>query len=298
MIRIPDSQSIHALADWVEASLFILADEPLRISDAEITGALQDFGLEAEADLANITKEISRRSRVLGDLYPVKRDGQGFVRSGDLLQQATYAFLLLASLNQHYSDLVYAEGIATIPARVFEQLTGLAIKGYIDGDFIRIGANRNAPVPHAFPEAVKFVARQLKERCTYGQLEHQTNGDDGCDIVAWKAFGDGNAGKLIILGQCAIGTGWKDKRSELDLGVWNEHISWHSKPIKAFAVPFVHEGGRTWRETCTRGGVVFDRLRIAQFASPAAIVEPTRSELETWVGQRIGQVATLSLDQA
>src|SRR5438552_847759 len=134
MIRVPDSQSTHALADWVEASLFVLTEEPLRISDAEITGALQDFGFEAEADLANITKEITRRSRVLGHLYPVIRDGQGFIRSGDVLQQAIYAFLLLASLNQHYGDLVYAEGVANLPARVFEQLTGLAIKGYIGGE--------------------------------------------------------------------------------------------------------------------------------------------------------------------
>lgn len=44
------------------------------------------------------------------------------------------------------------------------------------------------------------------------------------------------------------------------------------------------------------GGVVFDRLRIAQFADPAAIVGLTRAELEAWIGQRIGQVAALSLN--
>jgi hypothetical protein len=296
MIRVPDNQSTYALADWVEASLFVLSEEPFRIADAEITGALQDFGLEAEAELANITKEIGRRSRLLGEVYPVERDGQGFVRAVNVLQQATYAFLLLASLNQHYSDLVYAEGVATVPARVFEQLTGLAIKGYIGGDFIRIGANRTAPVPFPFPEAVKFAAKQLKERSTYGQLENQASGDDGCDIIAWKPFADGSAGKLIILGQCAIGTGWKNKRSELDVGVWNEHINWHTKPIKAFAVPFVHEGGRTWRESCTRGGLVFDRLRIAQFARPEDITEPTHTELQGWIGERIGQVSGLTLN--
>lgn len=298
MIRLPDdTESTLALADWVEASLLVLSEEPYRISDADITGALTDGGLDAEQGRENITNEISRREQLLGDVYPLFRDGEGFSLREPREQWLPYSFLLMASLNQSFAELVYADGVASVPARLFEELTSQALRTYVGGQAIRIGANRRAPVPAAFPAAVAYAANELREDCTYGGLEPQIGGDDGCDVIAWRPFPDAQPSQLIVLAQCGIGLGWKAKRSELDEDVWAEHINWHAKPVHAFAVPFVHETGNTWRETSKRGGVLLDRLRLASLIDAAAIPDHVRQEVEDWLVTRQQAVSALSVDQ-
>jgi hypothetical protein len=159
--------------------------------------------------------------------------------------------------------LVYT-GAANQPAKLFEYASGQALASFVEGRFIRIGASREAPIPSALEEAIEHVAGQLLEESTYGQVEVQFGGDDGCDIIAWREFRDSRPGQIVVFGQCAIGTNWRDKRSELDLELWSKHINWHVRPTKAFCIPFVHEFGGSWRETSARGGVVFDRLRLAE----------------------------------
>jgi hypothetical protein len=54
------------------------------------------------------------------------------------------------------------------------------------------------------------------------------------------------------------------KASELSPDLWREHISWHTHPLRAFAVPFVHLEGAEWRETAVTAGIVLDRPRLLQ----------------------------------
>ncbi|MEP2735359.1 MAG: hypothetical protein ABJP34_03595 [Erythrobacter sp.] len=297
MIRLPDeSDNSLALADWVELSLLVSSNDVLRISDAEIVGELTDAALDAEGDRGNIAAEIARRSAILGDVYPFFRDGQGFSVNENWREQLPYAFLLLLSSNQYYGELVYA-GAANQPAKLFEYVSGQALASYVEGRFIRIGASREAPLPAPFGEAVQYASQQLLEESTYGQVEVQVGGDDGCDIMAWREFRDNRPGQIVIFGQCAIGTDWRDKRSELDLELWSKHINWHVRPTTAFCIPFVHEFGGTWRETSARGGVIFDRLRLAEQLQEG-FSEELVVAVGTWCDQRLVTVTELSLEEA
>ena len=169
------------------------------------------------------------------------------------------------------------------------------MKKYLGGVAIRIGAPRRSPVPSGFPKAVRYAAEQLGEEFGYGKLEIQQSGDDGVDVIAWRSFGDNRPSQLVILAQCAIGTDWANKRSELDLKVWDHHIRWHTGPLKAFSVPFVIDTGGTWTETAARGGVVLDRTRLISLLASGDLQAPFRKKISKWCAERIKQAQTISL---
>src|SRR5579875_440743 len=98
----------------------------------------------------------------------------------------------------------------------------------------------------------------------------------------------------MVLGQCAIGTDWADKRTELSLDLWRRHIDWYSSPIKIFAVPFHHEAEGSWRETATTAGIIFDRLRIASLV-PNQPPAPLGAAMTQWATFRLKKAVQLEI---
>jgi hypothetical protein len=295
MIRPPDDTAPNGLADWLEVSLLLLEDDPRRISDEEIIRAIEGANFDSESDLPNLKAEISRRARLLGGAYPISHDRGGFAQRKTWTNYICYSFMLFVSLNQYYSELVYTRGTAKRPAEIFEDLTGLALAKYITGQVVRIGAPRRNPIPAVFPTAVKYVADLMREECDYGRIEVHFGGDDGLDLIAWRRHTDERPSQMIVFAQCAIGTDWPDKRTGLSLELWNEHIRWHTPPIKAFAVPFCHELGNSWRETAVVGGIIFDRPRIVSLLRPRDVPTALIGQMEQWCRQRLDRVRTLAL---
>jgi hypothetical protein len=203
--------------------------------------------------------------------------------------------MLFASLNQSYVELNYAGGTANRPAELFEVLASKAVERYLDCSVIRIGAPRRAPVPTAFPIALDYTVAELKENLGQRDLEDHNSGDDGVDLIGWRSFGDNRASQAIIFAQCSIGTDWRHKRDGVSLELWRRHIDWHSHPLKGFAVPFHHEPGAPWRETATRAGIIFDRLRIARLVSGNLLQPNTRRDMTAWCEQRAGAISTLDV---
>jgi hypothetical protein len=295
VIRLPDDLTPSSLADWLEISLLGEIDEPHSISDAEIYKVLRSADADVETEFENLRLEVVRRSRLLGDIYPLVREGYAFLRRTEWTERLTYSFMLLVSLNQSYADLVFGGGSATRPAELFEFLTALALERYLGGSAIRIGAHRRDPVPAAFPAAVRYLAVQLMEECGYGELEVHQSGDDNVDVVAWLPHFDRQPSQAIVLAQCAIGTDWRVKRSEIDAKVWRRHIRWHTEPMTAFAIPFFHEAGNSWRETATRGGLIFDRPRISSLVFNAEVPQQLAAGISEWCRARLEQTAALAL---
>lgn len=261
MIQVPAVLEPAALADWIEANLLFGSDE--RLSDADITDALDEADTnDVDLHLANIRTEVRRRVLDLGSKYPIRRDGLGFARTAEWKRFPVYSFLLTVSLCHYYTELRLADGAASEPAEIFELFARDVLAQYVGGWAVRFGAHRRPPVPSALPEAVRYVSALLCEICTYGQIEEHHSGDDGLDIVAAQPFPDGQPSQLIVLAQCAIGSNWRDKRSELDLELWRRHIQWATQPVKAFVVPISIERSNTWSETAARGGIIFDRSRL------------------------------------
>ncbi len=293
MIVLPGETSAEFLTDWLEASL--LTQRANRISDAAILDLFEeaDFA-DAEASLASIVQTQSLRRRVVGVGYPIERDGQGFARNATWRQSLPYSFMLFASLNQAYRELNYAgAGTANRPAELFEFLTSAALERYLDCKVIRFGASRRAPMPAAFPAALRYSVGLLQEAIGLQDVEEHNSGDDGLDLIGWRTFDDGRASQAVILAQCAIGTDWSFKRGDLSLSLWRRHIDWHSAPLKGFAVPFHHQAGRAWRETATRAGIIFDRLRIAKLVTVKILQAPLRGAMTAWCEERVAAISAL-----
>jgi hypothetical protein len=294
MIVLPASQQPVALVDWLETSL--LTQHTSRISDTAIVDILSEADLpDPDAQLAEIIQTVRSRGHIVRDGYPIHRDGQGFSRSATWRQRLPYSFMLFASLNQSYAELSYAVGTANRPAELFEMLASKALEKYLGCSVIRIGAPRRVPVPAPFPTALDYTIGKLGEVLGQRDLEDHNSGDDGVDLIGWRTFGDNRASQAIILAQCAIGTDWRDKRDGVSLPMWKRHIDWHSHPLKGFAVPFHHEPGRPWRETATRAGIIFDRLRIARLVQANILHQDVRREMTAWCVQRTAAIAALTV---
>jgi hypothetical protein len=297
MIVLPDAPSPINLADWLEVSLLRAEDDQFRIADVVIRDVIEEADLpDVEVLFAGLAQTVRLRTRIVGDAYPIARDGLGYVVRGSWRDYLLYSFLLFLSLNQIYKELRFTKGSATKVAEIFEGVTAVALQQYMRCEVFRIGAPRRKPVPASFPVALENLAKVINEAVGQRDLEHQHSGDDGVDLIAWRTFGDDRAGQELLLAQCAIGTDWRRKRSELDLELWRRHIDWHSWPIKGFAVPFHHEPGNSWRETTTRAGLVLDRLRIARFVEPGHLYHELRTKVEGWCQTRLTSLAKLAIE--
>jgi len=284
------------MADWLESSMLSVEAQPATVSDSQILDILREAEIQDhDAHLENIIKQVRSRASYLGSQYPIRRHELGFGSKNGSREDLVYRFLLFVSLNQAYQELAFRKGSANIPAELFEDLTLIALKRYAGGDAIRFGAPRRNPVPSSFPKAIEYLASTIFEAIGARDIERQETGDDGLDIVAWLAFGDKRSSQLMLLAQCAIGTDWKNKRSELDLALWRRHVDWHSEPLRVFSVPFHHELGGSWRETATRGGIIFDRLRIAKLAVGRSLSTSLNGRIRSWLKKRVSATQALAL---
>ena len=62
-------------------------------------------------------------------------------------------------------------------------------------------------------------------------------------------------------------------------------------------MPFHHEEGNSWRETATRAGIIFDRLRIATLVDPVVLPTKTRTEMAKWSEMRVKNIRKLAIEQ-
>ena len=299
MLKLPTLVTGPALADWIEASLLAAHGDGIsRITDTAIVDVLAeaDFA-DPDIYLESIIQTVRLRRNAISQLYPIARSGLGFSLRGDWVNHLVYSFMLLTSLNQIYGELAFREGTANRPAELFEDLTALAIRKYLNCDVLRIGAPRRLPIPAAFPAALDYIAAEINEAIGQRDLEDHSSGDDGVDLVAWVSFKDQREGQALLFAQCSIGTDWRNKRDGVSLDLWRRHIDWHAGPLplKSFAVPFHHERS-SWRETSTRAGIVLDRLRIAKLVPNRSLANSFRQKLTQWSRQRLRAVGGLAIE--
>ncbi|EQD48424.1 hypothetical protein B1B_12048, partial [mine drainage metagenome] len=153
---------------------------------------------------------------------------------------------------------------------------------------LRIGSPRDDPLPRDFWGCVDFLIDSTRERKSDGDRTNPRVQDKEIDVFAWRPFGDGRPGQIIVVAQCAAGKNWTDK-GRIPLDVWRDYIAWIHPPVAALAIPFVHHdglrGAGTWRESSlNHTAILMDRLRITtscMLTSERTKIEP---ELEAWDG--------------
>lgn len=271
------------LADYLE----LLALDPLEdgaafhelVSQLGIGGTIDalddddqddDDALEAIANAA--FAEIDDRVLACGEgVYP-------FTAQPNLLTPAAAAadsvYLFLALLSR-YGLTVGPLGLNG--AQVFEDVCAHAARSYLGpgAEAVAFGFPRRGDMPPGFSAALQTLVHRMGEGGRPGgdALNMPDQNDGKLDVVAWKHFADGRAGKLIAFGQCATGANWRDKLSDIhDTKGWCQ--KWLRNiplvgPVRFFFIP--HRIPRDlWPGTAIDAGVIFDRCRIAQHASGLA----------------------------
>jgi hypothetical protein len=278
-------ESRERQADWME--LFCIAGESDTASMQDFVRELRRSGTvkgedrgseESESIAQDVLSELDNRARACGELhYPFDVTAHSIRRRVGYLD-SPYIFQLVLS---HFG-IVKRKGLPS-PERVFEHIAAHAAGRYIGGGapssslafgFPRRHAAKNfrqaldelcrvlgecggAWIPVAEPERTQRLAKIAKQK------------DGKLDIVAWRHFPDGRAGKLIGFGQCACGlTDWRNKVSELQPRAFLDH--WLHRhfavdPVRLFFVPRRVEAD-DWADVARDAGVLFDRCRISHHA--------------------------------
>lgn len=297
MIVPPEDEEIDALADWVETSA--LASETNSVSKGDVETVLEAGARDDPQELADeIWSEIERRSQLASSAadhlridsipYPLVLTTSR-VEWKSVPSSKCYKFQLLLAMQGHYPEKYrIAKAEWNRAAAAFERLTATALEGYFGGTVIRIGAPREPPMPDGFWECVDKITELTRERGADGDRKNPRVQDKQIDVFAWRPFGDGRAGQVLLVAQCAAGKDWVDK-SRIPLEVWRDYIAWIHQPVAALAIPFVHRdgynGANTWREvSLNHTAILLDRIRI----TAAALTSPARgraeAELDTWDG--------------
>jgi hypothetical protein len=273
------------------------AGEPAA-TDEETGEFLDDHILEeSRSAIVDATfEELEYRQRVIGSAYPFSVIADGRRLALDCIVdnpitnpgQVVYLFCLLASAIremkiQPADSLTAAErGLAD----TFQICACLAAGGYVSGDVSSFGfprASADAFLPALRAAFARFGIGKVREDVPDGFPDSLKDG--GIDVIAWRNHPDDMPGKLYMLGQCASGMNWKSKT--VVEYVHQLHGAWFTDgppatyTTPAMFIPFTFHRDlsekrrgpyldaikNSYRYEERRFGIIFDRLRIAHFAS-------------------------------
>lgn len=258
-----DSTELWAFAVGIvrfsELQQRLIREIPVDDSEYYETSELKEHAAE-QAEI--IWQNLERRQVMTGSGYPFLLSRDTLRLRSDWASRSAYILIVLLV---HYDDTDISV------ARVeFEFLTGRAIAALFDCEWIRFGANRQAPVPSSLRKAVDYVTDQLQEGGKSKAKGHfPSNGDFGCDIIAWHSFHDNCKAKLIVIGQCATAPNWKalSKHTESHRKLRDKTDGeWFSPMIKVFSTPFIKFSDLDLSDIAEANGILLNRWRIARLA--------------------------------
>lgn len=302
MSRLKRRDLIIRSADQVEIAAYV-RDEPTPIGvgahDDRVDGSLDDTdaptarsspvtrGRALDELQGRITEEIDRRSTLLGQNYPFKRNG------GSLIYEASetlfYEYLLATAMSSDYSG-----GRYRIVPRVFEVASCQVAESYLGphSQSYRTGW----PRPHGEPDSLKNVIQKLRSLTgdhpgewhwgpKEGKPENPSTAvakEQGLDLVAWKPSPDGRTGQLYLLGQCACGLTWNTDAKLQDLDIdklkgWIREIA-PVDPVKSIFTPHHADDDSILEASRGLKGLVFDRARMVLLAQQ----EPLRGRISSY----------------
>lgn len=269
------------------------------VADSEDRDEDYESDDEDEAIAQTAFDELDERRRNFGlhaKSYPfeLSETSISLKENGD---ESLYTFLALLSWCGKDAGPKGTDG-----ERIFEEICAKAAESYLghhDDGRVRsvvFGFPRRI-LPAGFSAALDELCKQLGEGGSHrkGRPKLPNQKDGKLDVVAWVEFQDRRQGKLITFGQCATGRNWQEKISELPppdrwCGHWMDD-SPSVLPIRSFFVPHRIER-ECWSHSCTFGGLLYDRCRIASLASDTD--DDIRSRWIKWSSHVLNVLRTTS----
>ena len=273
MFDLPDPDSMHTVADWVELEIASGEASMARSKLVSITDGDESF-------VSGVWRELERRQ--VRYTTPIFHVGNDEVTKTDALVLPEYVACLLYSLygvsEEHRTD-----------PKLFERMTAEAVKNYIQGEAFIFGWPVMDGQDANIGLRVKAVASQTREK--FVERPAGRYKDRGVDIIAWKPFDDHRnneyrTSQLVILSQCAAGADWRGKTGQLPYRSWLRYIHWACNPVTSFAVPRVIPDD-LWHDISEEAGILFDRIRLVNLL-PNGVTNPElRAAIETWIAEEI-----------
>ena len=179
------------------------------------------------------------------------------------------------------------------PGYLFEELVTRATEAYVcEGQAVRFGVangQRGAGLPINLQDAMAALARRMHE--APADAVPGGAGDERADAIAWRPFGDGRAGQLVVIAQATIAEGeWRMKQIP---SKWEDRrlIQFVANPLPAVA--FV-ESMSLYSDDFFRGGnfrsVPFDRLRILSLLTDNDIESAILQGMTEWTEWAISRL--------
>lgn len=274
---VPSAQADpNELADYVELTAW-------QSASMSITAILQDLGRPEDNDYSvGVTveeaaeeivdaaySELSQRQEFCRTGYPFALDQQGYtlrVRQDSPESKAIiYKYLLLATrlnmnANRRYSGYDGTLLLEELAAEVAKEYLGARAESLVFG---------TAAEAASFPDKVNDLCSKIGEGGGFINRDESppTAKDGKLDVVVWKSFADGAAGKLLGFGQCKTGTNYKDQLAQLQPSSFCRKWLRDQPAFKPIRMFFIAEALSRlhWYSTVSDAGILFDRCRIIDF---------------------------------
>ena len=281
---VPTSRAqAHELADFAEilcwqrgtASVTDISQDLGRLDDNDYSDGVPEEE-EIPRYIEDAFQEIELRIEACGGGYPFRLDEKGNVLYATQgLNKASfriYKYLLLATRlnmgtgrdsNRSHADIDGTMLLEELSAETSRKYFGARSESMVFGT---AAGNTN------FPSKVTDLCNRIKEGGSYAnhaQTSRQNARDGKLDVVVWKHFSDGLAGKVIAFGQCKTGTNYKDTLTQLQPDIFCR--KWiQSQPALTpmrmfFVAEALHRGD--WYNLASDTGLLFDRCRIVDFSN-------------------------------
>ena len=268
-------KSTNYVADWVELYITYMEDSLLK---AELSSRLESSqGSEPDEDfIDSVWNELETRVARYGiDKSPYKVEGKlvsSIIKWQDIPE---YLTCLIFALEGNPNT----EIPAATSGKLFEYISQIAVKNYINGDCVIYGS----------PDGEKADEMAKKMNEYFIKFPPSQRKDRDLDLCAWKSFGDNRASQIILLIQCAAGQNWKGKLNSLSIKAWSRYIDFAVCPLRGFTLPIIMED-QDLIEYSSDGGVIFDRTRLYNNIVGFHIDEELRKELITWCNIRLSEI--------
>ena len=284
LLEAPSLPNANIQADWAEASCLLGNDTS--VSRAEFEIALTEFGYDnSELVIGNIWAEIGWRKSVIPKYYPIDIHYNRIERNRSWQNILSYSFMLLLSTSSFYESTKLRQREQGTLSKLFERLATAALKRYLTRS-INIGSPREGRMPRSLFQSLElfcdFSNEVMRER---PEITHYAK-DEGVDVIAWNPI-DVRSGQVVLLIQCTIEKNWPRSTNKINLDTWKNIVNFAATPSKALAFPYVCRS--QWKNWSTRGGILFDRLRLASFFPMTSRIY-LRKKTSEWCERQISRL--------
>lgn len=268
------SPTAAEVADWVE---YVALSRSTSFKRGDLKSAVHLEGLSAPDVIEEeVWDLLGRRSELLGSQWPLRAVGSRIRRRSPApVSLPLYRFLCLLGFASSEDK----------ERRLFEVLVSVLVRQITSGPSLHLGAPASSGMDPSFRRRVERYVEDsgiLKYEVKVAPLPDDK--DLGLDVATWFPFADRRGVSLHYVVQCATGSDWEGKLSDLNLDVWSDHLHWGVTPVRVFAVPFLLLLPEAkWVRLARRGGLILDRLRLTELARRAELPRDLLRQLRSSV---------------